>query len=839
MKWWRRPLFAQGVIALAVILTFLNLESDRSGTRRLRAVVAVVASLLVSLAVFGLLQSGGGDVVFSHSFTHPNGNITHLHIDADITNGARPCDPIDETATVAASATHSVGVCIQDYVPNSIDNFDLRIRYTGGLNFAPDPQGAEEPANGGAGPDCTPGCLDDNPNANDGNDPAGFKLGGGWDCTVFGVVRPVGEDPTTPNVADARIACIASISSPDLDLAANPGLLATIGFQATGIGVDTIDFGLIDDANTNTVGTLVTIPNGGAANCGSFSPTDQVGCFGATIFKGITPTPTRTNTPTITPTPTDTPTPSITPTPTETPIVTPTFTPTPPPTELDVDGDGVINLEDNCPTVFNPDQTNTLIGPIDNGPGARGDDVTIPNEDNLGDMCDNDSDNDGLPDLAELVGCGYGPTDPGSPVLDKTYDDNGNGNPVPPIGTDMADDGPSWDTDGDTVLDGAECRLGSNPNDRSSRPGFWACGGTLDADGDHLTDAAETCGWGTNPNLVDTDGDLLSDCREAADVDGNGVVNLTGDTMAVARAAFVASPPTKSGVMDTDKNGAVNVDDVLFVVKVALQSGFCPGPQPPIPGDFDQDGIPDAEDNCARVFNPDFRNTPLGCIDNGPGLVGEDCTLANEDGEGDACDPDTDNDGMTDRLEALGDSSRHYACALWGGPNVPTDPGSPVLDSKWDEDQDGDPAPPLGSDVFDDGPSWDTDSDGVPDGAECSRGYDPTNSASRPGVAACGGAGDADGDGLRNAWETCGWGTNPNVVDSDGDTLGDCKEAADVDGNGVLNLTGDGLAYAKAALRPPSAFGKGGDFDIDKNGAVNLVDVIQNIKFIWEVEVCQ
>jgi hypothetical protein len=27
----------------------------------------------------------------------------------------------------------------------------------------------------------------------------------------------------------------------------------------------------------------------------------------------------------------------------------------------------------------------------------------------------------------------------------------------------------------------------------------------------------------------------------------------------------------------------------------------------------------------------------------------------------------------------------------------------------------------------------------------------------------------------RHAWEIYGWGTNPTVVDSDGDTRGDCK----------------------------------------------------------------
>ena len=97
----------------------------------------------------------------------------------------------------------------------------------------------------------------------------------------------------------------------------------------------------------------------------------------------------------------------------------------------------------------------------------------------------------------------------------------------------------------------------------------------------------------------------------------------------MARAALIASPPTKSGVMDMDKNGVVNFEDALFVAKVTLLTGFCPAPPPPTPGDFDRDGIPDATDNCLRVYNPDQTNTPMGCIDNGPGLPGDDCTVPN------------------------------------------------------------------------------------------------------------------------------------------------------------------------------------------------------------------
>jgi hypothetical protein len=146
----------------------------------------------------------------------------------------------------------------------------------------------------------------------------------------------------------------------------------------------------------------------------------------------------------------------------------------------------------------------------------------------------------------------------------------------------------------------------------------------------------------------------------------------------------------------------------------------------------------------------------------------------------------------------------------------------------------------MGTDASDNGPSWDTDNDGVRDGVECALGHNPRNAADRPAMAQCGGLGDSDGDGLLNAWETCGWGTSPNVVDSDGDTLGDCKEVADVDGNAVVNFTGDVIAYAKAALLPRASFGKTMDFDINKDGIVNFTgDVIQEAKFNFIPGLCK
>jgi hypothetical protein len=211
-----------------------------------------------------------------------------------------------------------------------------------------------------------------------------------------------------------------------------------------------------------------------------------------------------------------------------------------------------------------------------------------------------------------------------------------------------------------------------------------------------------------------------------------------------------------------------------------------------VSADADSDSRCDGRDNCPSVANADQQNADA-AIGNGKGLAGDDNTVPNAiaDSEGDACetDGDADNDGLPDGSDP--------------------DPGGDVT---YDDDADGVTSPPYGGDPSDDGPSWDSDENGLRDGASAACASASTSA-------------DTDGDGLIDSWEVCKWGSGLTISDSDGDgSMTDCEEVIDTNGDGAKNF-GDVTSAATAALLSGPAFGKDGDFDVNGDAALNFGDV--------------
>jgi hypothetical protein len=280
-----------------------------------------------------------------------------------------------------------------------------------------------------------------------------------------------------------------------------------------------------------------------------------------------TPTPTGTNTPTPTSAFTPTPTGTITPTSTSTP--TPTDTPTPAPTPTatscpgDTDCDGVLDAVDNCPTVINPDQKNSDGGLRPAGSQIPSGWASNPTADKLGDACDPDNDNDGLPDASENgLSCPY--------RLQA-------------------------DSDGDRVMDGFEAAHGSNACIVSSKP---ACTDTADSDSDGLNNCIEhagynTCssandptpGWSTCVNPVDSDSDGCADVLEVMDINGDRKVSVGDQTLLAKRAVLIVPPSDSDPIFDVNKDGKITVGDQTLMAKntcqlkpwlVGCAAGVCP-----------------------------------------------------------------------------------------------------------------------------------------------------------------------------------------------------------------------------------------------------------------------
>jgi hypothetical protein len=256
----------------------------------------------------------------------------------------------------------------------------------------------------------------------------------------------------------------------------------------------------------------------------------------------------------------------------------------------DSDGDGTSDLCDNCPSVANPDQTDTdfdglgdvcndsldtdgdeFRDVIDNCSVTPNADQADGDADNVGDVCDNCSVDPNF-DQSDVDG------DLDGDVCDVDADGDGLLNTVETgtgVFVDASDTGSQsliFDTDGDGIDDGTEVAQGSDPN-------------TTDSDGDGVDDGIDNCPFISTGGGDQTNSDPFDagDACQCGDLDTDGDIDQSDVDLARAQLVgrTLGNPDlTRCNVVGPSDGGETDCDlnDIFLLRRIVSGTpGAIPG----------------------------------------------------------------------------------------------------------------------------------------------------------------------------------------------------------------------------------------------------------------------